>query len=311
MPEGITVVSVNISEEKGTIKQPVPEIIIDERGIVGDAHAGTTNRFVSLLSQESIDRFAAEIGREISPGEFAENLTTRNLDHSEVILLDRLKVADVELEVTQIGKKCHGEFCAIYREVGRCVMPKEGVFCRVISGGTVRAGDPVSHLPRRLRFKIVTVSDRASRGEYADRSGPRVRDLVDEFMRDKPWRVKIDIVVVPDDAEKVRGELHNAAGSGYDVLITTGGTGVGPRDITTDVVARECDKLIPGIMEHIRLKYGADHPAALLSRSVAGVLGEMLIYSLPGSVKAVEEYMSEILKSLEHLVLMVHAIDTH
>lgn len=309
--ETMTVVSVNISEKKGTIKHPVSEVTIDENGILGDAHAGMTNRLVSLLSGDSIDQFEKVIGREISPGEFAENLTTRNLDHTKMTLLDRLKIGDVELEVTQIGKECHGEACAIFREVGRCVMPKEGIFCRVITGGTVRAGDDMDHIPRRLRSKIITVSDRASRGEYQDRSGPRVRELIEEFARSQRWHVDIDTTVVLDDARILRDELQDARKASYDVLITTGGTGVGPRDVTSDVVAGECDKLIPGIMEHIRMKYGSENPAALLSRSVAGVLGDTLVYSLPGSVKAVEEYMSEILKSLGHLILMIHAIDTH
>jgi len=309
--ESIEVVSVNISEQKGTIKHPVPEVTINERGIVGDAHAGMPNRFVSLLSQESIERFSSEMGRELSPGDFAENLTTRNLDDAEVSLLDRFKIGDVELEVTQIGKECHGTGCAIFREVGRCVMPKQGIFCRVRTGGRVKPGDLIDHVHKLLRFKIITLSDRASRGEYEDRSGPRVRQLVEQFATGKRWRVECDATIIPDDPDLLRAEIRQARDAGRDVIITTGGTGVGPRDITPDVVTGECEKLIPGIMEHIRFKYGSDRPAALLSRSVAGVCGTALVYSLPGSVKAVEEYMSEIVKSLEHLILMIHAVDAH
>ena len=95
------------------------------------------------------------------------------------------------------------------------------------------------------------------------------------------------------------------------MIFTTGGTGVGPRDITPDVVTELCDKFIPGIMDHIRLKFGADKPNALLSRSVAGVAGSTLIYTLPGSVRAVQEYMQEILKTLEHLILTLHGLDDH
>lgn len=309
--EAMKVVSVNVSEKKGTVKHPVAEAMIDQRGLVGDAHAGTTNRLVSLLARESIEGFVPVIGRALSPGEFAENLTTCNLDQSKVAPLDRFQIGAIELEVTQIGKKCHGDRCAIYREVGRCVMPQEGIFCRVISGGTVRAGDIIRHMPRQLRFKIITVSDRASRGEYEDRSGPRIKELIEESMPDKRWHIEIDASVVPDDPGILRQELRSARSVAYDVVITTGGTGVGPRDVTPDVVADECDKLIPGIMEYIRMKYGAKSPTALLSRSVAGVLGDTLVYSLPGSVKAVEEYMNEILESLGHLVLMVHAVDAH
>lgn len=309
--ETAAVVSVNISEEKGTIKLPVPEIEIVHTGIVGDAHEGLPNREISLLARESAERFASEIGRDVAFGEFAENITTRGLNLGEVWLLDRLRIGDVDLEVTQIGKKCHGDNCAIFREVGKCVMPKEGIFCRVLRGGTVKAGDAVEYLPWVLRSRIITLSDRASRGEYADRSGPRINHMLEEFMRDKRWRLDVETGVIPDDPEILKKELHAARDAACDVIITTGGTGVGSRDITPDVVAAECDKLIPGIMEQIRTKYGAENPAALLSRGVAGVLGSGLVFTLPGSVKAVEEYMSEIFKNLEHLILMLHGLDVH
>ena len=94
-------------------------------------------------------------------------------------------------------------------------------------------------------------------------------------------------------------------------MFTTGGTGVGPRDVTPDVVAALADKTIPGIMDAIRIKYGAAKPNALLSRSVAAVIRSTLVYTLPGSVRAVEEYMDEILKTLEHLIFTLHGLDLH
>lgn len=307
----ITVVSVNISEEKGTVKHPVPRVDIDANGIVGDAHAGMSNRQVSLLDAASIKRFSKEIGREIKHGEFAENITTRGLDTSGVWFLDRIRIGDIELEVTQLGKKCHGDFCAIFREVGRCVMPKEGIFCRVIHPGGTQAGDIVEFIPKIRRCRIITLSDRASSGEYTDRSGPRIEELLTAYLKDRRWQLAVERTVIPDDADTLRRELHAARDSGADIVFTTGGTGIGPRDITTEVVTGECSKLIPGIMEHIRAKYGTDNPGALLSRGVAGVLGEGLIFALPGSVKAVEEYMGEILKTLEHLLVMLSGLDTH
>ena len=306
--ERAAVVSVNISTEKGTAKHPVSEIVIDERGVVDDAHRGPSHRQVSLLAQESIDRFAGDVGRQCRPGDFAENMTTSGLDLREVAILDRLTTGPVELEVTQIGKECHPNGCAIFREVGKCVMPKEGIFCRVIRGGTVRAGDPVAHGPRPLRFRIVTVSDRASRGEYEDRSGPRVEVLVRGFLADKRWHPQIETAVVPDDAKRIGTELEAALAAGIDVIITTGGTGVGPRDVTPDVAASLADKIIPGIMEHIRVKFGSTKPSALLSRGISGVVGQSLIHTLPGSVRAVDEYMGEILKTLEHTILMIHGL---
>ncbi len=307
----IRVVSVNISQEKGTVKHPVEGALIDEKGIIGDAHAGTANRFVSLLAHESVERFAKEIGRDIGFGEFAENITTRGLDMNIVRLLDRFRIGDVELEVTQIGKKCHGDNCAIFREVGRCVMPKEGIFCRVIHGGALAAGDAVEYLPKQFHVQVVTLSDRASRGDYEDRSGARVRERIEDYLRKNVRPTRIEVSVLPDDADILRGELRRLRDAGCDVVFTTGGTGVGPRDVTPDIVTQECDKMIPGIMEHIRGKYGAENPHALLSRSVAGVMGRSLVFTLPGSARAVDEYMDEILKLIEHLLLTLHGLDAH
>jgi len=308
---GTRVVSVNISTEKGTPKRPVPEIAIDERGVLADAHHGQGFRHVSMIALESIERFAATVGRQFTPGEFAENITTQGLDLRRVAVLDTFRIGPVELEVTQIGKECHGGDCAIFRAIGRCVMPKEGIFCRAIAGGTVRPGDSVAHATRALCCRIITVSDRASRGEYEDRSGPRAEALLAQYLQDRRWRAEIETSVVPDEAEAIRAELTAARDAGVDVIITTGGTGIGPRDVTPDVAASVADRIIPGIMEHIRVKFGSEKPNALLSRSIAGVVGRGLIYTLPGSQRAVEEYMGEILKTLEHSIFMMRGLDVH
>ena len=305
------VVSVNTSEDKGTIKHPVDEVVFDPYGIVGDAHAGPWHRQVSLLGQASIDRFATEMDRALQPGEFAENITVAGIDIASAAVFDRFSIGDVELEVTQIGKKCHGDGCAIYREVGKCVMPKEGIFCRVLHGGSVRRGDIVLYEPKVLRFQLITLSDRASRGEYEDRSGPRARQLVEAFIAESRWQGEIETQIMPDDAEQLRDSVRAACQRGVDVILTLGGTGVGPRDITPETVAPLCDKLIPGIMEAIRMKFGQQNKRALLSRGIAGIAGQTLIYTLPGSVRAVEEYIQEILGTLEHLLCMAHAVDSH
>ena len=305
------VVSLNISEEKGTVKKPVESVEVNEKGIVGDAHAGTWHRQVTLLANERVKDFSSEIGREIQFGEFAENITTEGIDLTKVTLLDRFIIGTVELEVTQIGKKCHGDSCAIFREVGKCVMPHEGIFCRVIKPGKISKGARIDYFPKSLRVAVVTVSDRASRGEYEDLSGPEVRKAVGNYFTDKPWKLLFHQAIVSDDRENLMHELKLVAQNGFDVVITTGGTGLGSRDNTPEAVRDLIDKEIPGIMEHIRVKYGAKIPNALISRSVAGTVGRSLIYALPGSVKAVREYMTEILPTLEHSIFMVKDINTH
>ena len=132
------------SKRKGTKKQIVGEgIFKEEYGLVGDAHAAKdTHRQVSLLAIESIAKMH-DLGLDLGPGDFAENLTTEGIELVSLPIGTKLSVGEgIILEVTQIGKECHTK-CAIYHQVGKCIMPEEGVFVRVIRGGLVRAGDPI------------------------------------------------------------------------------------------------------------------------------------------------------------------------
>jgi molybdopterin adenylyltransferase len=166
------------------------------------------------------------------------------------------------------------------------------------------------NLPEKYEVLIITLSDRAHRGEYEDLSGPAIKEMLSDYFDSIGWAFNINTTLIPDDAEILK-ELLRSAGAVYNIIITTGGTGIGPRDITVETVKPLLSKEIPGIMEFIRVKYGTDIPNALLSRGVAGITGNSLIYTLPGSLKAVEEYMTEILKTLKHTVLMQYGIDTH
>lgn len=307
----IKVVSVNISDKKGVIKHPVDQIVLTKMGIDNDAHAGNWHRQISFLADESIQKFAKQSDREMAPGEFAENISTAGILWYTVNPFDLIKIGDVLMEVTQIGKKCHGNDCAIYREVGNCVMPKEGIFARVIEGGIVKPGMDVEYLPKVLDVRVITLSDRASNGEYEDLSGPETAKLISQWSEKAGYPITIDTQIIPDDEELLEGALLKAREEGADVVLTTGGTGIGPRDITPDVVANCLDKEIPGIMEMIRMKYGSEKPNAVLSRGVAGVMGKTLVYTMPGSVKAVREYMVEILATMKHLFFMIQGIDNH
>ncbi|TVQ07490.1 MAG: molybdenum cofactor biosynthesis protein MoaB [Bacteroidetes bacterium] len=190
-------------------------------------------------------------------------------------------------------------------------MPKEGIFARVVNQGSIKPGDVLEYVPRILRFHVVTLSDRASRGQYEDKSGPRVVKLLNDHFEKRPRNIQVETTIIPDDASSLSLVLEKASYEEIDVLITTGGTGIGPRDITVETVTPMLDKEIPGIMEMIRVKYGAEKPNALLSRGVAGLMSDTLVYTLPGSVRAVNEYMEEILKTLEHLIYMRHGLDVH
>jgi molybdopterin adenylyltransferase len=165
-------------------------------------------------------------------------------------------------------------------------------------------------LPEKYNILIITLSDRASKGEYEDLSGPAIEELITKFFASLDTVCSVKRALIPDDGEKL-GRLLKDYSKEKDIIFTTGGTGIGPRDITIETVKPLLTKEIPGIMEFIRMKYGMEKPNALLSRGVSGLIGNCLIYTLPGSVKAVNEYMTEITRTLEHTLYMLYGIDKH
>lgn len=141
------IVAVCTSPKKGMRKKNVEEgVLLVEHGLEGDAHVGDWHRQVSLLAIESIEKMR-QMGLKVGPGDFAENLTTEGIDLVSLPIGTKLKIGDGALgEVTQIGKECHTR-CAIYHQAGDCVMPKEGIFIRVLQGGPVKVGDSIDIQP--------------------------------------------------------------------------------------------------------------------------------------------------------------------
>jgi MOSC domain-containing protein YiiM len=147
-----TTIAVCTSQKKGTRKKPVPEIIVQEEfGVVGDAHADCqTHRQVSLLAIESINKMRDK-GFDLNPGDFAENITTQGMELVPLPIGARLRVGkDIVLEISQIGKECHAG-CEIRNLVGDCIMPREGVFARVINGGSLKAGDSITVIDKKSK----------------------------------------------------------------------------------------------------------------------------------------------------------------
>lgn len=137
------VTAINISDVKGVIKTPIPEgVFIEDFGLKDDAHGGKWHRQVSLLAQESVDKMIALGVENLDAGKFAENLTTEGLELHTLPVGTKLQINDVLMEVTQIGKECHTG-CAIKQQVGKCIMPTEGIFTKVLKGGVIRPGDEI------------------------------------------------------------------------------------------------------------------------------------------------------------------------
>jgi len=139
----VKIVSIAVSKKKGTPKTPVEEAFLSiDHGLEGDAHAGPWHRQVSLLASESIEQANAQ-GLDVGFGDFAENIATVGVDWKTLPIGTRARLGEqVMIEITQIGKECHNR-CAIYYKAGDCIMPREGVFARVLAEGRIKCGDPV------------------------------------------------------------------------------------------------------------------------------------------------------------------------
>ena len=287
------VVEVCLSPGKGQRKVPQNEVtLVANHGIAGDAHAGDWHRQISLLAEESIAKMRAK-GLLVGPGDFAENITTRGLPLAELPLGTSILAGSCLLRITQIGKECHTR-CAIYYQAGDCVMPREGIFAEVLRGGDLRSGDRVSIIPP-FRAAVITLSDRCFRQETIDESGPR---LAEELGL---WGAEVDCVLLPDEADLIAAKLSEMSASGkYGLILTTGGTGLSPRDVTPEATMRVIDRQVPGISEAIRLESAKITPHAMLSRGVAGIAGRTLIVNLPGSVKGALESFGVLSAALPH-----------
>ena len=191
------ILAICTSPRRGTLKTPVPSAVLTpEWGIVGDAHGGSWHRQVSLLSAEKIEAFRQKLW--VDYGAFGENLVVAGFDLATLPVPSFFAIGDAVLEMTQIGKECHSD-CAIRRQTGDCIMPREGVFARVVKGGTIHTGDEMKLLPTPadlpLRAAVITLSDKGSRGEREDKSGP----LIVEMLTATGYKVE-ETLLLPDDA---------------------------------------------------------------------------------------------------------------
>ena len=302
----LKIISVSLAAERGR-KYAAEKIELDKSGVIGDVHANAS-RPISMIDQSHINTFKQiTSSRTTETGEFAENIRIEGLSETKVHAFDRFICNKVILEVSQAGKPFHSSF----REIGHYVMPRVGIFMRVLEGGTLQAGDTLHYVPKVFRAKVITLSDRASKGIYEDQSGALIVEKLESFFEKTGWQLSINKQVIPDNREELQAQIDDATQNQYDLIFTTGGTGIGSRDITLSVVKPLLDHEIPGIMEQIRMKYGSLKPNALLSGGIAGTIDSALIYTLPGSVKAVNEYMQEILNTLQHLIYMKADMDVH
>ncbi len=296
--EGV-VKAICISTVRGTEKHAIEEAnFIKDYGIEGDAHAGKWHRQVSLLSYNKVEEFNAE-GGNVEDGAFGENVLVSGLDFKNLPVGTILKCGEVVLEMTQIGKECHSH-CNIFHRVGDCIMPREGVFAIVKTGGVMKIGDVMAaELPQAdapLRAAVMTLSDKGFTGERIDESGPKAVAM----LQVAGYEI-VETLLLPDEQKKIEREMIRLADSRQvDLIITTGGTGMSVRDCTPEATLAVATRNVPGIAEAIRAGSMSITKRAMLGRGASVLRNNTLIVNLPGSVKAVQESLEIVLPELEH-----------
>lgn len=285
------VMAVCTSPARGTQKENIGRGVFRAGyGIEGDAHAGDWHRQVSLLSYEKVQAFNAR-GAAVADGAFGENLLVDGFDFARLPAGTWLGCGDVLLEITQIGKQCH-HGCEIFQRMGDCIMPREGVFARVLRGGEIAVGDEM-HLVYKVG--IITASDKGAAGAREDRSGPAIAARLPD-----DYRV-VCTEIVPDDRAQLAEAMRRMCDEqGCNLVLTTGGTGFSPRDVTPEATRDIVERETPGLSEAIRAYSMQFTRRAMLSRGVSGIRGRTLIVNLPGSPKAVQESMDAFLDTVGH-----------
>ena len=294
------VLAVCVSCGKGTAKRNVKRAeFMAGHGILDDAHAGPWQRQVSLISHSKIEEFRAK-GAVVEDGAFGENLVVENIDFRSLPAGTVLECGEVLLEMTQIGKECHSR-CAIYDSMGDCIMPREGVFAKVVRGGFISVGDEMKALESgrggaEYRVWVITSSDKGFKGEREDLSGPLIRELaINEGFAPAGY------TLLPDDQPGLENELKRICdGDLADIVFTSGGTGFSPRDRMPEATAAVAERLVPGIAEAMRAQSMKITKRAMLSRAIAAIRGKTLIINFPGSPKAVRENFEFIMSELCH-----------
>jgi len=254
-----------------------------------------------MLALEDIRRVSAASGLSFKPGDFAENLVVEGVPLQALGLGSRLRIGEsAVVRITQIGKVCHAR-CSIYYQSGDCIMPRVGLFASVIADGNISPDDRVEVLeaiPReQFQAVVLTISDRGARGETEDTAGPAVARLLETELGAHIYERRI----LPGERPQIEEALrHFADGHSIDLVVTVGGTGFSPRDVTPEAVRAVVERLTPGLDEAMRAASLRRTPQAALSRAVSGIRGQTLILSLPGSERGATENLLAVLPSLHH-----------
>ena len=293
-------ISVNLGKIRGVPKHPIDEgILTPEWGLKGDAHGGDWDRQISLFPIETLALVPRNVRESFEENAYSENLTLEGIPPEKLRPGTILRIGEAQIKILEIGKPSFEP-----PESGRpYIVSREGRFGRILKEGRVKSGDWVEIVkegepaPDAPRLALVTLSDKGAKGEREDISG--------KFLTWYATRLGAEILfstIIPDEKQQIKKALFRGIDEKADLILTTGGTGLAPRDVTPDATLEVIDRQVPGFAEAMRMESLKKTPHALASRAVSGIAGKTLIINLPGSPKAVAECMEVIFPALKHAI---------
>ncbi len=293
-----------VSATKGIAKHEVPGARITvEHGLEGDAHAGEWHRQVSLLAHVDIETMRAK-GLALEPGAFGENLVVDGLQTDQLGVGSRLRIGPVLLELTQIGKVCHTR-CAIYYSTGDCIMPRTGLFARVLEGGELIPGASVEVVHRIARSVIqaavITISESSAAGAAFYTAAPALSELLRAGLQARiAWTQTIACEI-----ELISAALKELCDRRVDLVITIGSAGKSARDVAPEATRNVVDRGLAEIIAAMRTVSAEEDAIALLTPAVGGARRETLIVNLSGSLNSAMESLNAMLPALPDTVKML------
>jgi len=293
-------ISVNLGKARGVPKHPVNKgTLIPEWGLEGDAHGGDWDRQISLFPIEAMALVPKIIRKTFEENAYSENLTIEGIPPEKLGHGTILTIGNTRIKILEIGKETFEP-----PESGRpYIISREGRFGRVVKGGTVKPGDLVEVVdegtldPEAPRVVLVTLSDKGAKGEREDISGRFLN-----WYATRMGAAVLSSVIIPDEKNIIKETLVKGVEAKADLILTTGGTGLAPRDVTPDATLEVIDREVPGFAEAMRAESLKNTPHAMVSRAVSGIAEKTLIINLPGSPKAVAECMEVIFPALRHAI---------
>ena len=301
----INILSVNIAKMPNTPKHSVAKVNLIKIGIVGDGTAGNHGKQINVLTEESIEKISRLQKKPFHYGDLGENITVQGLDTNEINLFDQIHIENQDSHIILEISALNEIFLNKYENI-----PKQdlGFCCRVIEGGTLRADEKACLLTRKLKIKLLNLYTQDLKRSLIEENNALINTSIEKFGFEQKWNHEISNETLLIKPEKIKEFLIKDIDN-YDIVLISGGIGIGNKDLVPETITGLDLKIIPGIMEIIRPKNFLHNPSSITQRSIAAIKNRTIIFCIPGDFDSVQIYMEEIKGILNDLIFQIKTLD--